>query len=131
MRIQTTIITLALGAMACHAGKNAETLGLARSPSGAMATLDLDQRAPMTGELLAADDTGLVLLRDRTTFSIPYSRIRRAVFPELDQRYSLDQRGPDTETLRKLRLISHFPQGLSPELRVKIAAMYRADTLSR
>jgi hypothetical protein len=131
MRIHTTIITLALGAMACHAGKNAQTLGLARSPNGAMATLDLDQGGPITGELLSADDTGLVLLRGKTTLSIPYSRIHRAAFPELDQRYSLDQRGPDAETLRRLRLISHFPQGLSPELRVKIAALYHADTLSR
>jgi hypothetical protein len=131
MRVPTIIITLALVAAGCHMGKKAETLGLAHSPTGAMANLDVNQQGAVAGELLAAEDSALLLLRGQTVLSIPYSQIRRAVFPEIDQRYSLKQRVPDPETLRKLRLISHFPQGLSPSLRRKMAAMYHADTLSR
>ncbi len=131
MRVHTIIITLALGATACAVGKKAEKLGLAHSPTGAMANLDVNQESVITGELLAAEDSALLLLRGQTMLSIPYSQIRYAVFKEIDQRYNLKQRVPDPETLRKLRLISHFPQGLSPSLRLTLAAMYHADTLSR
>jgi len=131
MRVHMIIITLALGAAACHIGKRAETLGLAHSPTGAIANLEVNQQAPITGELLAAEDSALLLLRGQAMLSIPYSLIRYAAFKEIDQRYSLEQRVPDAETLRKLRLISHFPQGISPSLHRTLAAMYRADSLSR
>lgn len=131
MRVHTIMITLALGAAACAVGKKAETLGLAHSPTGAMANLDVNQKVAITGELLAAEDSVLLILRGQTMLSIPYSQIRYAVFKEIDQRYYLKQRVPDPETLRAFRLISHFPQGLSPNLRLTLAAMYRADTLPR
>lgn len=131
MRIHPIVLMFALGSAGCHVGKKAETLALAHSPSGAMANLDVNQQGAVAGELLAAEDGALVLLRGRSMLSIPYSQIRYAAFPEIQQRYSLGQRLPDAETLRRLRLISHFPQGISPELRTKLAAMYVADTVSR
>jgi hypothetical protein len=131
MRVHTIMITLALGVAACSVGKKAEKLGLAHSPTGAIASLDVTQQSEITGELLAAEDSALLLLRGQTMLSIPYSQIRYAAFKDIDQRYRLEQRVPDPETLRRLRLISHFPQPLSPSLRRTLAAMYRADTLSR
>jgi hypothetical protein len=131
MRVHTIMITLALGTAACVVGRKAETLPLAHSPTGAIANLDVNQHAAITGELLAAEDSVLLIRRGQTMLSIPYSQIRFAVFKEISERYSLNQSVPDPETFRKLRLISHFPQGLSPSVRQTLAAMYRADTLAR
>ena len=124
-------VLLVASAFGCHAGPKAENLGVARSPFGAMGTIDPQRGNSIQGELLAADDSALVVLRGRTMIVVPYSNIRRATFPALGYVYARPGEAPDAATVRSLRLVSHFPQGISPDLRPRLMAIYGVDSVAR
>lgn len=132
MRTQSIILALALVGSGCHVGARADTLALAHGPFGAMVELDAINRGTVSGELLAAEDTALIIRRGRTMVPILYSQIGRVSFPEVHQRYALQHRHSlDTETLARLRLLSRFPQGITPGLRTRLGAIYLTDSVSR
>ena len=131
MRRPILIIVVLASVVACRVGRRAETLPLAKAPGGAMGTIDLERGNRIEGELLAVDDSALIVLRGQTMVVVPWSNLRQALFPQMQ--YAMRSRGqsPDAATLRSLRLISHFPQGISAELRPKLAAMYGTDSVTK
>lgn len=110
-------------AAACHHGKQVESLAMPNEPAGAQAILDLTN-GPLSGELLAAGDSGLVLLAGRRIVHVPFAAIRRARFSEFERGFSFGAGKPDEQRMRRVRLISHFPGGISPAVREKLLSMY-------
>jgi hypothetical protein len=131
MRTQILGVFLAASSFGCHAGLKAENLAVAQSPGGALGTIDLQGGGTVQGELLAVDDSALTMLRDRNMVVVRYSRIRQARFPQLRYVYAARGEAPDPATQRSLRLISHFPQGISSDLRPRLAAIYGVDSVAR
>jgi hypothetical protein len=130
MRYGILLCVLAFSGAGCYVGKRAETAAVAQGPVGSMADVALTQ-GTARGELFAVEESGLLLLRDRTLLVVPYSTIRQVSFPEVGVRHSLGQRPPDAEVLRAMRLISHFPQGIPVAAVAKLRSMYATDTISR
>jgi len=130
MRYGILLSVLALGGTGCHFGRKAESLSAAQTSAGATANVVLD-KGTATGELLAAEDNGLLLLRGQTLLMVPYLSIRQVVFSDIGRVYSLGQSPPNPGTLRALRLISHFPQGIPASAVPKLRSMYATDTLAR
>ena len=130
MRYGILLCAVAFASVGCQLGKKAENIGVAQYPAGAMANVALAE-GTINGELFAVEETGLVLLRSKTLTVVPYASIRHVTFPELGNRYLVGQHQPSATTLREMRLISHFPQGIPVAARSTLQSMYATDTLSR
>lgn len=71
----------------------------------------------LSGELIEVRGAGIVLLADQKLRLVPYTEILSSQVDQTPSRYSISQRTvpkPDVQT--QLRLLSRFPQGLTPEL---------------
>jgi hypothetical protein len=78
----------------------------------------------LTGELLAVEETGLLLLAGQTVLFVSYESIRRVKFERIKNiRFPAGQ-PPPPETVKTLRLVSRFPYGLSPEVKAALLAAY-------
>ena len=115
-------ISLATG---CHYGPKIENLNLASSPRGASVQVTR-VTGGVSGELLAVNDDGLVVLDGRRMVTIPFSEIRDARFTEIGPAYRIGggQR-PDPERIARLRRVSHFPQGITPEIHARLLTIYQ------
>lgn len=104
------------GACVLNVGPRAERLTVATSPSGTIADIRVrDHGELFTGELLEVRDTALVVLSGGRVTVVPVSAIRRVTFR--DSAIYLD--GGDVfgvGELSELRLLSRFPQGITPPL---------------
>ncbi|MDQ3697796.1 MAG: hypothetical protein M3373_07200 [Gemmatimonadota bacterium] len=115
-------ISLAAG---CRFGPQIENFDLARSPRGAIVHVTRATGA-VSGELLAVTEDGLVVLEGTRMVSVPFSEIRNARFPDLGASYRiLGRQRPDPEAMAKLRRVSHFPQGITPEIQAKLLTIYQ------
>lgn len=120
----TTLVLVALLA-GCRLGTTLPEFVPARSPEGVRTTLRL-RAGRVEGELLAVVDTALVLRRFADTppiVLVPYRAIVAGAFHQV--RASLEGGHPPRAADReRLRLVSRFPQGLSPELWQRLLAGY-------
>ena len=106
---------LALVALSCVFGQSVVTYDPAHSPRGVTATMRTSSGRHLTGELIEVRDAALVVGNGTTIVLVPYAVIRSAAFAQTS--LFLDKgRAPDVSTRGKLRLLSRFPQGLSPAL---------------
>lgn len=116
---------LLIGALgACFTGPSARTFPPARDPGGIAADLRLELRqGRLRGELLEVQDSALVVLRDDSLVTIvPIRAIRSGSFAKpglLIANGYISRRGRE-----RLRLVSRFPAGLTPELRARLLAAY-------
>ena len=132
----TALATVTLSA--CAVGMHVRDFQPARGAEGVGATVRTPT-ATLTGELLEVRDSGLLLLtRDDAAAShaapqqdkgqirlIPYSAIARAQFAQLGARTDLDNGRPPSPGLReRLRLVSRFPDGLSPAVEADLLKAY-------
>ena len=113
-----------LGTSACYHGPNAQHFGPALGPRGIQVNVELsDSKIP--GELLEVQDSALLLLRASGTpvVLVPLRDIRTATF---QQTALLIHRGAFVggRTAAQLRMMSRYPNGLSPELRAALLAAY-------
>ena len=104
---------------ACTVGTHARNYGPARGPAGAMVNLRMVDKSRSTGELLAVEDSALLVLRDSQLVRVPLSQVRSGSAPKVsfDGRLRGDRR-------ERLRLISRYPQGVSPELEQRLRQAY-------
>lgn len=116
---------LALGG--CHMGTGVGSFAPAMHPGGVLVSVD-SHDAAFRAELLAVSDTGLLLANDSGLVYAPYRAIRRATFEQLDDEISRGET-PDRATRDRLRLISRFPQGVSPERLQALLARHHQDAL--
>lgn len=118
MRLPTAV-GLGLLVAACTIGTHAKNYAPAKGPAGAMVNLQLTDRTRITGELLAVEQTALLILRDSQLVRIELSRVRTGSAPKLS--FNGQLRGDSRD---RLRLISRYPQGVSPELEGQLARAY-------
>jgi hypothetical protein len=106
-------------------GPSMDTFGPARSPEGVQATLRLAETS-IVGELLEVQDTALLVLDGRSLVLVPYHAIRQGEFTRMGIRIR-DGQTPSTDARQRIRLVSRFPQGLTPEIRSALLAAYARD----
>ena len=126
MRISHRLLSLPIFLLgACYVGTSARNYAPAKGPAGAMLELDLEGARKAGGELLAVEDSTLLLLVGRNLVRLPMSQVKHGRAPKLS--FSRDDlRG---EKRYRLRLISRYPQGLTPELEARLLEAYGADSV--
>ena len=99
----------------CHFGP--DVADFPPATQGAGAAVRLARRGwNLAGELRAVRDTA-VLVRDGSRLVlVPWARVQVIELRPRLGVYEVGYRRPNDETYRYLRLVSRFPQGLTPEL---------------
>ena len=144
MKRPIAIVLLAGIAGGCAYGMTREKFRPAQNPQG-IATHITTAAGEFAGELIEIRPAGLVLLseeagsipRNGTAMAkprlrlIPYGAIRSSRFEQLDPRlYIIDGRTPPDKERERLRLVSRFPQGLSPEVLSQLLKAYGQTELA-
>jgi hypothetical protein len=113
------IITLS----ACAIGGNAGKWVVANGPAGATVEVSTNS-AKLNAELIEVGDEGVVLKgSDGKLLFARYSVIQHLRAPRQGAGYATGGRIPPSATAKaNLKLVSHFPQGLTPEIRAKLLA---------
>lgn len=120
LRIAATISMLTMSA--CTVGKSYARLPLAFQPGGAQ-VVAMSQGASITGELVAVRDDGVILSAQRQLSFIPFASLGGLVVHQLGRNFQLSPReNPSRDKLGRLRSVSHFPQGLTPDIERQLLA---------
>jgi hypothetical protein len=117
---------LVLASVACQLGGRVNRFAPANQPAGVRATLWLIGGGTGEGELLAVQDTAFILFDRDTVTLVPYRVLRAGRFSQIGDFTDVP---PATGVMRKLRLASRFPQGLSPDLLAQLLAAYGQSAL--
>lgn len=115
-------LLMAVGA--CYVGPTVKSFAPAQAPRGIAVNLRLERgKTRIQGELLEVQDTALLVLRDDARVTIvPLRAIRAGFFPQRDILIGAGRMDPKDR--ERLRLVSRFPAGLTPELRARLLAAY-------
>jgi hypothetical protein len=126
MRPLSCILIVGVAA-SCSVGPRPDKFPPAREPAGATIQLRLRGKRVVTGELLAVQDSGLLVRDSSRILLVP----NRAV-----QNGSLVSGGagpfrgkPVGDTRERLRLLSRYPSGVSGELLTTLLAAYGRDSV--
>jgi hypothetical protein len=124
MRSHRIALLAIMSLTACATGKNAAELEIARSPAGATLRLTLTGKRKLEGELLELRDNGAVMfLRDGRVALVTWTATSQALAPELDGRYIYGLNMPPRADVKaNLILVSHFPQGMTPDIEARYLA---------
>jgi hypothetical protein len=112
---------------ACVFGPHVGSFGPANSPSGVATTLRVRPNT-VTAELLEVRDSGLVVLNGRTVTFVPYHAIDVGTFKQRGV-VLMDGKSPSKDERNELRLVSRFPQGLTPETERRLLDAYRQSSI--
>lgn len=120
-------LVVLLSVAACYTGPTAEKFGPARSPRGIAADLRLVHRTGrIRGELLAVEDTALLVLRDQRVVLVPLRAIALGGFR---QRGPMIERGRISDQHREaLRRVSRYPGGLPEPVRTRLLQAHGQST---
>lgn len=141
MRALATISLLLLSA--CRIGGNVGTDPFTHTPDGTRIRIVTTSRATIDGELVAADDSALVVRGDSIFVAVPVDAIGSVSTTSARVRWVRDTRyrnqpgmasvpgGPANFPIERLRLLSRFPQGMSPEIERRLLARYRQAEVRR
>ena len=103
---------------ACSVGTTGRTYAPAKGPAGATVSLDLTGKRTVSGELLAVEEATLLVLQERQLIRVGVTLIASGKAPKVSFTAW-------TEAAReRLRLISRYPQGVSPELEARLVEAY-------
>lgn len=113
-----------LGLASCSVGPRAEKFVPAHRPGGAEVRLDFGRRkGSAVGELIAVQDTALLILVASVIELVPLASIDRGAVTASGSRASFSRR-PTPETRERLRLLSRYPNGVTPELLRQLLEAY-------
>lgn len=150
MKRQLIVLLIAAGTAGCTYGMTAEKFRHTSSARGVSARVTTTN-AVFHGELLHVDDAGLLILtssgcerrfllwrslpcaqeQERVLRLVPFSAIRSTEFEQLDRSYNISGgRAPRPAPRERLRLVSRFPHGLSPELLEQLLASVGQKTVA-
>lgn len=120
---RTWVVALLVAALGCPVGTHAGSFEPAKSGAGIGVVVETESGRGPGVELLAVEDTALLVLADGRLTLAPYRVIRRV---RVHQRSHLDfrRRGPSPRQREELRLLSRYPQGISAELLERLLAAY-------
>jgi len=122
---RAAILLLAL-LSACHVGRSVTRFAPARSPAGARVDVRLMSQRLLVGELLAVDDTSLLVLSAASNPAITRVAIAQIHQADLEELGVIVARGRFI-TLGRRRLainLGRYPQGMTPELLASLLATY-------
>ncbi|MEO5895422.1 MAG: hypothetical protein ABIS06_06955 [Vicinamibacterales bacterium] len=116
MHKQILLLVLGITATACSYGTRIADFRPAHNPSGVdvrVATTGGD----LSGELIEMRDSGFVLLTGGPSKLrlVPYTEVRSAKFEQIGSLIG-DRQPPNGGARERLRLVSRFPQGMSPQV---------------
>ncbi len=104
---------------ACSVGTSGRKYAPAKGPAGATVTLELTGQRKLSGELLAVEESSLLVLENREMVRVPVPLISSGKAP------GVSFNGNTFSQVReRLRLISRFPQGVSPSLEARLLEAY-------
>jgi hypothetical protein len=115
-----TIILAACTLQACRFGPTVENFPPAHTPKGISGHV-MTSRGNYTAELIEVRGDGIVILEAQTFRLIPYTAVVSARFDGIPQTISSGH-APSRKGHERLRLVSRFPQGLTPELLLQLLA---------
>jgi hypothetical protein len=120
-----TIVALLLGVSltGCHIGGNASEYFEARNVRGAIVQI-YTPSGRTEGELLSVRDDGVIaFLRDGRVALVPWRSTTLVAAKGFGQSYQYGSRVPPRPDVKKnLALVSHFPQGMTPEIQSRVLA---------
>jgi hypothetical protein len=119
MRLAPALLLLLL-LVQCSVGTKVKNYQPAQGPAGAAVTLELSGQRSLTGELLTVEDSTLLLQAGGQLHRVRLSRVATGKAPKLTFRGSAIR----PEQRERLRLISRYPQGVSPELLSRLLRAY-------
>lgn len=122
------LIALCATMLGCHFGQRIEDFDVAHQPGGATAEVRQASGTIISGELLAVSDSNIIMLWSGAVTGVPYARTRSMSFEILHIRLEHGER-PSPDQLERLRLVSRFPQGVTPELRPRLLATYHQNAI--
>ncbi len=114
-------LALVLVPACVNVGTQVQDFTVAAEPNGAMANIQTDF-GTVSGELLAVQDDGVIVLHNSVMELVPYEFIRSLQLSQLDGEYSLGSRAPDRARRTRLALVSRYPQGMDAQLRTRLLA---------
>jgi hypothetical protein len=120
-------VSLALLLAACSIGPTTKSYPPANGPAGATVTVELHDDRAIGGELLAVEDSSLLLVEKRQLIRLGIASVRVLKGPRL----STSGRELSERVRERLRLISRYPQGVSPELEARLLHAYGASAVRR
>ena len=127
MRLSILALALLAPIAACTIGPSIREFEQAHRAAGAPVTVRTS-RGRIDGELLAASDSGVVVLARDGITAVSYRVMRNGVARGLRTDFGMGD-APDPDTRLTLRDLSRYPQGISPELLQKLLAAYRQASL--
>ncbi len=123
------LASLLAGCVVATFGSGWNERSLARRAAGARITLQT-QRTGVDGELLAVRDSAFLVLGDgERVVLVPYRAILGGEVEDLGKRF-ITAGIPSAGAQERLRLISRFPQGVSPELLPELLLAYGQSELA-
>src|SRR5665647_2329667 len=119
-----TLVLLAGLSAGCSIGMTAKKYRPAQAPKGVIVHVDSTQ-GKFSGELIEVRDSGIVLLADQKLRLLRYTEILSSSIDQTSSRYAPSNRtAPKPDVQAHLRLLSRFPQGLTPELMGQLLNAY-------
>lgn len=111
---------LGFACAACVVGQHLDTFEPATTAGGGTVTVKTKMKTSgYTGELVAVEDSALLLVRNDTLMRVP-SRLIRSV----DAPYGGGSGELDMYKRERLRLISRYPKGVTPDLERRLLEAY-------
>ncbi len=123
MRANLRPIVALLFLAACMVGTTGRSYAPARGPAGAMVQLELGGKREVGGELLAVEEATLLILQEQQLTRVPLVLIESGKAP----RITFVGGTMSADTRERLRLVSRYPQGISPELEARLLQAYGAS----
>ena len=114
------LIALALLA-GCMVGTTVKNYAPAQGPAGATVKLELTGNRTLAGELLAVQDSSLTILSGGQLIRVRMPLVQTGNAPKLSFTAAELKNGGVRE---RLRLISRYPQGISPDLETRLLQAY-------
>lgn len=122
IRLAAVLVCVMTGLLACaNVGTQVQDFDVAIHPNGARAEINA---APgiISGELLAVQDDGVIVLTNSVMELVPYSSIQSMKLYQLSGDYSLGDQVPDAARRKRLASVSRYPQGIDVQLRQQLLA---------
>ncbi len=128
MRPRVFLVAIGIAILAgCHRGAAGKDLAIAHRPGGASVVVQT-QSGVFAGQLVAVQDTGLVLSQ-RSLFFVSFHAMSSLRAEELGSDYQISGWINDPKKLERLRLVSQFPQGMTPDIQKKLPARMGQATI--
>jgi len=110
-----------LATLGCNIGGRVDRFAPAKRPEGVAVALELRGGGRAQGELLAVQDTALVVLARDTVTLVRYDALNAGQFSQVGD---LREMPPAPDFASRLRLVSRFPQGLTTDMLARLLAAH-------